>query len=164
MVNGWRMFRKAIGTYGFDYLQRASVWMGGPLANVPEESFYPTAVMGADGQPLNSHEHNYVIHFREDEIPPADGFWSLTMYDRESGMLVKNLIERYSIGNRSHDLQLGPDGSLTIYIQQRPPETQEQSNWLPAPDGPFYVTLRLYGPRSSVLDGKWTPPPIQLAP
>lgn len=164
VVNGWRLFSEAIGNYGFDYLQRASVWMGGPLANVPDVSFYPTAVTDAAGQPLNAADHNYVIRFTKDQIPPVDGFWSLTMYDRDSGMLVKNPIARYSIGNRSTGLQFGSDGSLTLYVQRHSPGSGKESNWLPAPDGPFYMSLRLYGPRPAVLDGKWTPPPVEVQP
>ena len=164
VVNGWRMFTEAIGTYGFDYLQRASVWMGGPLANVPEESLYPTAIADASGQPLNAATHNYVVRFTKEQIPPVEGFWSLTMYDRDSGMLVKNPIDRYSIGNRTKGLQFGPDGSLTLYIQRQSPGPGKESNWLPAPDGPFYMSLRLYGPRAEVLDGKWMPPPVEARP
>jgi len=164
VVNGWRMFTEAIGAYGFDYLQRASVWMGGPLANVPEESLYPTAIADAAGQALNAATHNYIVRFTKVQIPPVAGFWSLTMYDRDSGMLVKNPIDRYSIGNRTKGLQFGPDGSLTLYIQRQSPGPGKESNWLPAPDGPFYMSLRLYGPRSSVIDGKWTPPAVEVQP
>ena len=164
VVNGWRLFTEAIGNYGFDYLQRASVWMGGPLANVPDVSFYPTAVTDAAGQPLNAASHNYVIRFAQDQIPPVEGFWSLTMYDRDSGMLVKNPIDRYSIGNRTRGLQFGPDGSLTLYLQKQAPVPGKESNWLPAPDGPFYMSLRLYGPRAAALDGKWAPPPVEVRP
>jgi hypothetical protein len=159
-VNGWRLMLDGMGTYGFDYLQRAAVWAGGPLANVPEESFYPSAVTDAEGRPLDG-SNTYQIRFPPGELPPANAFWSLTMYQMSDGNLVANPIDRYSIGNRTKGLDFGADGSLTLYIQPNPPELKSQrSNWLPAPNGTFYMVLRIYGPQPKALSGAWLPPMI----
>jgi hypothetical protein len=161
VVNGWRIIRQVIGTYGFDYLQRAAVWEGGPLANLPEESLYPSAVTDSQGKPLDGKGNRYVIYFKLDQIPPVNAFWSLTMYKMSDGMLVKNPINRYSIGNRTKGLKFGPDGSLTIYVQHNSPGKDKELNWLPAPDALFYMSLRLYGPQPEVIAGKWSPPPVE---
>ena len=162
-VNGWRMPPEAIGKYGIDYLQRASVWDGGPLANVPEESFYPVALLDSAGQPLNGATGRYILRFADSSLPPARAFWSLTMYGLDDKQLVPNPIRRYSIGNRTGGLERGPDGSLTIAIQTDAPG-QEKVNWLPAPKAPFYMVLRLYGPSQEALSGKWTPPAVERLP
>jgi hypothetical protein len=159
MENGWRVIERGIGTYGFDYLRRAAVWVGGPLANVPEESLYPSTVLDSGGQPLDG-RNRYTLQFPAAGLPPASAFWSLTLYDRETGMLVANPMHRYAIGNRTRGLVYGPDGSLVIRIQHaRPADT---ANWLPAPEGPFYLTLRLYRPDQQALDGRWRPPPVEI--
>ena len=163
-VNGWRMPPDAIGKYGVDYLQRASVWDGGPLANIPEESFYPVALLDGVGQPLNGSTGRYVLRFPDGGLPPARAFWSLTMYRLDDKQLAPNPIHRYSIGNRTRGLERGPDGSLTIAIQSDPPQGKEAANWLPAPEAPFYMVLRLYGPSQDALSGKWTPPPVERLP
>lgn len=158
-VNGWRVVRSGIGVYGTDYLQRASVWDGGPLANVPEESFYPAALLDNTGQMLDGGKATYTLRFAADQLPPASAFWSVTMYRMDDKMLVANPIDRYSIGNRTPSLTRDPDGSLTISIQAEPPESR-QANWLPAPKAPFYLVLRLYGPSKAALAGEWSPPPL----
>lgn len=160
LVNGWLVMSDGIGTYGFDYLQRASVWEGGPLANVPEESLYPSAIVDSTGQPFDGKKNAYSIHFPPGQLPPVDFFWSVTMYDRETGMLVANPIDRYSIGNRTTGLKFAEDGSLTIWLQHAKPEKEQQSNWLPTPSGPFYLSMRLYGPRENARNGQWKPAPV----
>jgi hypothetical protein len=160
MVNGWRVMSEGIGKYGHDYLQRAAVWKGGPLANVPEESLYPSAVLDSDGIPLDGSSGRYTLHFAGDQLPPVAFFWSVTMYQMTDGMLVKNPIDRYSIGNRTSSLKYAEDGALTIYVQRESPAKDKESNWLPAPDGPFYMSMRLYGPKPAALRGEWKPPQI----
>ncbi|MFZ4808481.1 MAG: DUF1254 domain-containing protein [Hyphomicrobiaceae bacterium] len=160
-VNGWRVAASGMGTYGFDYLQRAAVWAGGPLANVPEESYYPSAATDAAGERLDG-ARNYVIRFAPGQLPPVNAFWSLTMYRMSDGNLVENEIGRYSIGNRTRGLKTDSDGSLTLFIQaKKPADADRQSNWLPAPKGPFYMVLRLYGPKSDALAGTWLLPRIE---
>jgi hypothetical protein len=102
----------------------------------------------------------YILHFNKDEIPPVDAFWSLTMYDEE-GFQVANPINRFAIGDRD-DLKYNKDGSLDIYIQASSPGKDKESNWLPSPkSGALGMTLRLYAPKQSVLDGSWKPAYIQ---
>ncbi len=162
-VNGWRMPPAAIGIYGVDYLQRASVWDGGPLANVTEESFYPAALLDNAGRMLNGANARYTLKFPAGQLPPAGAFWSLTMYRLDDKNLVANAIERYSIGNRTKGLVTAPDGSLTIHLQADAPVEANMKNWLPAPRAPFYMVLRLYGPAKAALTGEWTPPPVERA-
>ena len=159
-VQGWRIARKNIGIYGKDYFQRSVVWFKGALANVPEESLYPTTFMDADGALLDGSQHRYRLHFCKHQLPPVSQFWSLTMYIYRNAMLSENPIHRYSLGDRSKDLQYESDGSLTIYIQHKEPE-HHVDNWLPCPQEPFYMTLRLYGPSNDAIDGKWNPPAVE---
>lgn len=160
-VNGWRMITEGIGTYGYNYLQRAAVWEGGPLANVPEESLYPSAVLDAAGQILDGGNARYRVRFPPGALPPVEAFWSLTMYERDTGRLVANPIGRYAIGNRTRGLMRDADGGLTLQVQHERPAGAAAANWLPAPAAPFYMTLRLYRPGEAIRNGAWLPPPIE---
>lgn len=160
-VHGWRLAPDAIGRYGVDYLQRASVWDGGPLANVVEESFYPTALLDQNNRPLDGKAGRYVLRFPAGGLPPVKAFWSLTMYKLGDKYLTANPIRRYSVGNRTAGLVFGADGSLTVPIQAEAPTGADAANWLPAPREPFYMVLRLYGPEAAALDGRWTPPVVE---
>jgi hypothetical protein len=102
--------------------------------------------------------HDYLLRFPPGELPPARYFWSLTMYN-DQFFLAANSINRYEIGNRTPGVQRNPDGSLDIYVQHAPPAGHE-SNWLPAPTGTFEMTLRLYGPLPSALQGRYVYPGI----
>jgi hypothetical protein len=102
--------------------------------------------------------HRYRIRFARGKLPPADAFWSVTMYDWD-GFQVPNRLNRFALGDRDR-LDAGPDGSLGIHMQADPPGAGREANWLPTPRGPFKPTLRLYSPRAEVLDGTWAPPPI----
>ncbi len=158
-VNGWRTNLTAIGTYGADYLHRAGVAYGGLGANVIEDAVYPTAFADADGKPFAS-DKRYVLHFAKNQVPPARGFWSLTMYD-ERQLFSANAINRYAIGDRDK-LTFNEDGSLDLHIQRESPGKDKESNWLPAPkSGSFTMNLRLYWPKAEVLDGTWAPPPVK---
>jgi len=92
-------------------------------------------------------------------LPPVNGFWSITLYD-DNGILVDNPIDRYAIGDRTSDLMTGEGGDIVIALQRERP-VEEGVNWLPTQAGPFYLMMRLYIPRAAVLDGSWTPPPIE---
>ena len=160
-VNGWRIGLVDVGTYGTDYLHRAGIAYGGMGANVIEDAVYPTAYPEQDGSPYDR-GNRYVIHFDKDQIPPVRAFWSLTMYDRRQ-LFAANPIDRYAIGDRDK-LALNSDGSLDLYVQRDSPGKDKESNWLPAPKiGAFTMNLRLYWPKAEVLDGTWTPPPVQRA-
>lgn len=158
LVNGWFMQIDTIGTYGTSYLRRAIVATGGLGANLPEDAVYPATSIDGDGQPLSG-EHRYVIRFEPGRLPPADAFWSLTMYDAD-GFQVPNRLNRFALGDRDR-LTFGSDGSLEIYAQADSPGAERESNWLPAPKGLFQPTMRLYSPRAEVLDGRWAPPPFK---
>lgn len=157
-VNGWTIMKDNIGVYGNAYLQRALVALFGLGANPPEDAVYPLLVADADGDPITG-EHSYVLHFDADALPPAAAFWSVTMYDGE-GYQVANELNRFAIGDRDQ-LTYNADGSLDLYLQQGNPGADRAGNWLPAPGGPLGVTMRLYAPKRSVLDGTWSPPPVR---
>lgn len=162
VVNGWQMNTDTMGVYGNDYLKRAIVAMVGLGANQVEDAIYPLNVSDADGKPVMG-GRAYVLHLDKDQIPPADAFWSLTMYDAE-GYQVANPLNRFAIGDRDK-LKHGPDGSLDIYIQSTSPGPEKESNWLPSPaSGPLGLTMRIYAPRQEALDGRWNPPAIKPAP
>jgi hypothetical protein len=158
--NGWLAVPKGMGTYGSDFLQRAAVWRGGALAQLPQEAFYPSVLEDSDGQPLDGGKGRYTIHFPAGQLPPTRFFWSITLYDLKDFNLVANPIQRYSIGDRTAGLQYGKDGSLTVYVQKDSPGKDKESNWLPAPDRPFYMTMRLYGASPEALDGTWKMPTV----
>jgi hypothetical protein len=155
-VNGWNIATENIGTYGTSYQQRAVIALGGLGANLPEDAIYPTAFVDGDGQPLSG-ANKYLLHFDKGKLPPANAFWSITMYDKD-GFQVPNAINRFAIGDRDK-LAFNADGSLDIYVQADSPGKDREANWLPAPkDAPFQPTMRIYSPRPEVADGTWAPP------
>ena len=161
VVNGWQMNTETMGVYGNAYLKRAIISMVGIGANQPEDAIYPLNLADAQGRPLDG-ANAYVLHFDADEMPPANAFWSVTMYDAE-GFPVPNAIDRYAIGDRDA-LVFNADGSLDLHIQHQAPGGVRDANWLPAPaQGAMSVTMRLYAPRSEALDGRWAPPVIRRA-
>lgn len=157
LENGWNLLRKGIGKYGTDYQIRAFVAYIGLGANLPEDAIYPTTVMDSNGKPFNG-KNKYVIHFEKGKLPPANAFWSITMYNSED-FLVENPINRFAIGDRDN-LKFNDDGSLDIHIQHENPVLQKESNWLPAPDNVFSLVLRIYWPKEQMLDGTWKIPPV----
>ncbi|MBI4675628.1 MAG: DUF1254 domain-containing protein [Chloroflexi bacterium] len=161
--NGWNLTGRVFGTreqMQGQYLTRAAAAYYGLYGNVLEEAYYPSTNMDVDRNPLDGSKHRYVLKFTKDQIPAVDAFWSLTMYDANQ-MMVDNPINRYSIGDRTAGLQYGADGSLEIYLQRDSPGQDKESNWLPAPDGRFSLTLRMYLPKSYELDPLYAPPGIQ---
>ena len=157
-ANGWAYAVEGIGTYGTAYKTRAAVALGGLGANPTEDSVYPVTFVDAGGAPLSG-ANRYVLHFEKGKFPPADAFWSVTLYDNES-FQVPNPLDRYAIGDRDN-LAFNADGSLDIAIQHEQPAAGEEQNWLPAPKGDFNLTMRIYSPRRDVLDGMWTPPAVK---
>jgi DNA sulfur modification protein DndE len=155
--NGWNPNRGTVGTYGTDYVARAAVAYGGLGANIKEDAMYPLAQTDADGNKLTG-TNNYIIHFEKGQTPPANAFWSITLYDSE-GFMVKNPINRNAIGDRSN-LKQNADGSTNIYIQHASPGKDKESNWLPAPEGDFNLTMRVYWPKEEMINGTWKLPVI----
>jgi hypothetical protein len=126
-------------------------------ANLPADAVYPIAMADGDGNPLNG-TNDYVLHFDATDIPPVNAFWSVTIYDND-GYQVANSLNRFALSSWM-PMQKNPDGSLDLYFQHENPGKDKEANWLPAPNGPFNVTMRLYAPKPSVLIGKWAPPAI----
>jgi hypothetical protein len=157
VVNGWQMNTDTMGVYGNYYLKRACVAQFGLGANQVEDAVYPMGPVDGEGRPLDG-TNDYVLHFAQDELPPANAFWSITLYDNE-GFQVANPLDRFAIGDRD-PLTYNDDGSLDLYIQHASPGKDKESNWLPAPAGPFNLTARLYWPKPQVLDGSWAPPGV----
>jgi hypothetical protein len=159
--NGW-VFTTMTGEYGTKYLQRALVTAIGLGANRPQDAVYPTSEVDAAGKPYSG-ANKYVMHFPKGQLPPVDGFWSLTMYNSEY-FFVDNPLNRYTLSARN-DLQTNADGSVDLYIQHENPGPDKESNWLPAPSDKFVLMLRLYWPKEtppSIIDGTWKIPPVQV--
>ena len=104
----------------------------------------------------------YTLALRAGQLPPVNAFWSLTMYELPASLLVANPINRYLINSPMlPQLKHDADGGVTLLIQNESPGKDKESNWLPAPKGPFIVYMRLYWPKDEALDGKWTAPPLR---
>jgi len=156
-INGW-MFDSVTGVYGTDYLNRAFVTAIGLGANRIQDAVYPTSPKDEHGGDYNG-ANKYVMHFPKGQLPPTQGFWSITMYDANY-FFVANPINRYSISARQN-LKTNADGSVDLYIQNPSPGADKESNWLPAPAGRFILMLRMYWPDEtppSIIDGSWKPP------
>jgi hypothetical protein len=157
IANYWSMNTDTMGVYGNYYLKRAIVTQLGLGANLPEDAIYPLNLADADGKPLDG-ASNYTIHFDKGQIPPVEAFWSITLYDPE-GFQVANSLNRFAVSSWM-SFHYNPDGSLDLYFQNESPGSDKEANWLPAPKGPYNLTMRLYAPRSEALTGKWNPPPV----
>ena len=158
--NGW-LFTTGTGIYGTDYLQRALVTAIGLGANRPQDAIYPTSEADADGNPYSG-ANKYVMHFPKGELPPVNGFWSLTMYNA-GYFFADNPLNRYTLSSRNQ-LKKNADGSVDLYLQHENPGPEKESNWLPAPKDRFIPMLRLYWPKEtppSIIDGTWKIPAIQ---
>ncbi|MBL9147648.1 MAG: DUF1254 domain-containing protein [Phycisphaerae bacterium] len=157
--NGW-IFTTKTGIYGTEYLDRALITAIGLGANRPQDAVYPTSERNAEGQVYDGSK-SYVMRFEKGQLPPVNGFWSLTMYDANY-FFVDNPLNRYTLSSRNK-LTPNPDGSVDLLIQHADPGKDKQSNWLPAPAGKFVLMLRLYWPKEndpSILNGSWKIPPV----
>ncbi|MGF9761401.1 DUF1254 domain-containing protein [Microvirga sp. 0TCS3.31] len=157
VANGWSMNTDTMGVYGNYYLKRAIVSQVGLGANVPEDAIYPLNLADDTGRPLDG-ASKYTIHFEKGATPPVAAFWSITLYDPE-GFQVANSLDRFAVSSWM-PFKYNADGSLDLYFQNDSPGKDKEANWLPAPKGPFNLTMRLYAPMSAALIGKWNPPPI----
>lgn len=159
VVDGWQDIPR-MGTYGDDYLFRSAVAWKFIYTNSPEEALYPIAETDADGDPLSG-AHTYVLEFPPGHLPPVDAFWSITLYDSVTRLMVDNPLNRYSIGDRTPGLQYAEDGSLTLYIQHEDPGASRTANWLPAGPGRFYLNARAYMPAPAFLNGSYRLPAVR---
>ena len=157
VANGWSMNTDTMGVYGNYYLKRAIVTQLGLGANLPEDAIYPLNLADETGKPLDG-ANKYTLHFDKGATPPVNAFWSITLYDAD-GFQVGNSLNRFAVSSWM-PFTYNPDGSLDLYFQNDSPGAGKEANWLPAPKGPFNLTMRLYAPKSEALTGKWNPPPI----
>ncbi len=171
-INGW-----SVGSdfgdrafYNGNYLLRAAAAMAGIYGNDAVEATYPMTTKDGSGAPLDGHGHKYSLTFAAGQFPPVNAFWSVTMYDGKTQLLIANPIHRYLINSPMlPGMKKNADGSLTLYIQKDSPGKGREANWLPAPDGPIYLVMRLYWPKDqppSILPpgaGTWNPPPVVAA-
>jgi hypothetical protein len=171
-VNGWKI-GSLFGDRAFfngDWLKRAAAAKGGIYGNNAEEATYPYTKALANGEVLDGSKHNYTLTFPAGQTPPVNAFWSVTMYDGKTQLLIENPINRYLVNSPMlPDMKKNADGSLTLYIQNKSPGADKESNWLPAPNGDIYLVMRLYWPKTeapSILppgEGSWKPPAIVVA-
>lgn len=155
--NGWVTI--PAGKWDDRWIDRAAVAEYAIWANRPDASVYPETHTDGFGMQLDG-KYNYIIHFAANKFPPVDDFWSITLYRGDSLTLVKNPINRFSIGDRTPGLIYNKDGSLDIYIQKDRPQGDKAANWLPCGDKEFNLMTRLYGPSPSILDGSYKLPPV----
>lgn len=159
--NGWTFATQA-GLYGTNYIQRALIAAIGLGANRPQDAVYPTSEKDASGREYSG-ANKYVMHFNRGMTPPADAFWSITMYNGDY-FFVQNPLNKYTVSPRNQ-LKYNSDGSLDIYIQNENPGPEKEANWLPAPSGKFILMLRMYWPKErdpSIINGSWRVPPVTM--
>lgn len=160
VTNYWSMNTNTMGVYGNYYLKRAMVAQLGLGANLPEDAIYPLNLGDETGKPLIG-ANTYTIHFEKGGTPPVRAFWSITLYDAD-GFQVANVLNRFAVSSWM-PFHYNADGSLDLYFQSDSPGTDKEANWLPAPKGPFNLTMRLYSPNADALTGKWNPPAVKRA-
>jgi hypothetical protein len=165
--NGWQFQTTSFGDrahFAGNWLQRAALAKAGIFGLDASEALYPMTRTLANGDALDGSKHNYTLTFAPDQLPPARAFWSLTLYDGTTQFLIENPINRYLINSAMLDgMAKNADGSVTLHIQKDAPPADKVPNWLPAPNGPIYLVLRLYGPHKSALIGEWKNPPLVRA-
>jgi hypothetical protein len=155
-VFGTRQFLKN------NYLYRMAAAVLGIYGVSREEALYPIYSVDSDGQRLDASTHRYTLRFASSQLPPAKAFWSLTMYELPASLLVANPINRYLINSPMlPDLRRDANGGISLYIQNESPGADKESNWLPAPKGPFVMFMRMYLPEPEAIDGSWKRPPLK---
>lgn len=156
---------QVFGTRDFlrnNYLYRMLAAVDGIYGNSQDEAIYPAYAVDSGGKPLDGSTARYELRFPPGQLPPVHAFWSLTLYEMPSRMLVKNPLNRYLINSPMLDtLRRDADGGVTLHIQHDSPGKEQEANWLPAPNGPFIMALRLYWPKPEALDKRWTAPQLK---
>jgi hypothetical protein len=158
--NGWNSPVNN-AAWGTDYLNRTASAKSNMWDNTPNETKYIYRDYDSEGIVLAG-KNNYTITFPKGQLPPVKGFWSLTLYN-EGHFFNPNPLKRYSLGTKNKTLQKNSDGSLTLYAGAKSPGKDKESNWLPAPEGPFWPVMRTYGPGKTILDRSYKVPPITPA-
>jgi hypothetical protein len=144
-----------------NYPYRMAAAVLGIYGNSKQEAMYPVYAIDAGGEKVDGTKR-YTLRFAPGQLPPVNAFWSLTMYELPSSLLVANPINRYLLNSPMlPQFKRDADGGLTLLIQNESPGKDKEANWLPAPKGPFFMAMRLYWPKEEALNGKWTAPPLQ---
>lgn len=155
---------EVFGTRAFlqnNYLYRMAAAVTGIWGNSEAEAIYPSYYVDAEGEPLSG-TNKYRLRFEPGTLPPVNSFWSLTLYKQPESLLVDNPLDRYLLNSTMvDDFALDQDGGITLYVQNGSPGKEKENNWLPAPEGPFSVIMRLYWPKKEALDGSWQLPPLK---
>ncbi|MGR9356605.1 DUF1254 domain-containing protein [Rhizobium leguminosarum] len=157
---GW-VYTTRSGVYGVDYLYRAAIALCCLGENLPQDALYPSLSTDNLGRPLDG-RYKYGLHFEKDRLPPVDAFWSVTAYDLK-GYFIPNSLKRQALGDRDK-LITNADGSLDLHIQVAEPSGEANANWLPVAKAPFTLLMRLYSPKSEMLNGTWTAPLVRRIP
>ncbi len=145
-----------------NYLYRFTAAKLGIFGNSRDEASYLPYYVDADGNKLDASQDRYTLRFENNQLPPSNAFWSITLYDGKTQFLIRNPLQRYVLNSTMLEtFKFGEDGSLTLYFQKDSPGGDRESNWLPTPNAPFYLMMRIYLPKPEVLNGTWKQPPIQ---
>jgi len=155
--NGWNT-QDNNAKWGTDYLNRTAMAKSSMYGNKPDETKYFYVEYDGAGKLLNGAK-TYTITFAKGQVPPVKGFWSVTLYNKHH-LFEPNALNRFSLGTKNKALKYNADGSLTLYASAKSPGKDKESNWLPAPKGPFSLFLRAYWADQSIIDGTWTPPKV----
>ncbi len=155
--NGWTSPANN-GAFGTDYYHRTGAVKADPYDNKRNETMYFYTDNDTKLQQLVG-TSSYSVTFAKGQLPPVKGFWSVTMYDPEH-YFYQNALKRFALGTKNKSLKYNDDGSLTIYLGNKSPGKDKETNWLPAPAGNFSIWLRAYWPDQAILDGTWKPPVI----
>jgi hypothetical protein len=158
--NGWTSPSNG-ARWGTDYLSRAATAKSNMFDNSPEETRYIYTDFDSSGQRISG-DHRYTVTFGKGELPPVQGFWSLTLYNK-AHLFSPNALNRYSLGTKSKSLKYDPDGGLTFYFRHDSPGAEKESNWVPAPKEEFSLYIRAYWPKKAILEGTWLPPKVERA-
>jgi hypothetical protein len=159
--NGWTSPPNG-ARWGTDYLSRAATARSNMYDNAPEETRYIYTDVDMNRKRLSG-ANRYAVTFAKGDLPPVNGFWSLTLYNKEH-LFEPNALNRFSLGTKSKSLKNNSDGSVTLYVQNASPGADKESNWLPAPKDEFSLYIRAYWPKAEILEGKWAPPPVVRMP
>jgi hypothetical protein len=144
------------------YLVRMSAAILGIYGNSKDEAIYPVYFVDDGKKPLSG-TNRYKLRFATNQLPPVNAFWSLTLYELPSSLLSANKLNRYLINSSMlPDLRRDADRGITLYVQHESPGKDRETNWLPAPNGPFFAVLRLYWPKPEALDDGWKAPALRL--
>ena len=165
-LEGWSYPSARLGDFDQDYLYRGAVALSGLAALPPAEAVYMRAE-GPERGGLFDGTRAWRLHFPADAHLPVNSFWSLSLYEATDDgqfFFADNALSRHAIGDRTPGLEHNADGSLDLWIGNDDPGGARTANWLPAPPGPFALTMRAYLPKPELLEGRYRLPAVEAAP